>query len=583
MAESAIGRKPARARASAAAPRGRSPFVRLTLGLTLAVGIVVAALWMVRERSNRWVIQQGREMLPQSGGSDEVDASLRRWVERTKHAWPAKRDSLVESLFQAGPATDSRIRAMLERVANVNFADRAVDWERWNEDRDAGPGAEAPTPPARERVSLEAMWKARVGLTAWFSTPLVLDGTIYIPSLGQYFDDANDRTDGVVRIDGKTGKETLFSPPPVPGAADVVGISGGDRCLFVAGRNGQLYSLTPGGDLRWSHPCDSTIVSAPLTFRLPGSGALAAVVLCSDGSAVAVDGGSGQPLWHSRATPGAHANPGAALGLDRNGIWVMSTNGSIQLLDPTNGRVRGSAHCAGGVDSGFILTGRAGSAIGWFGDREARAWALIRSGPGSFTLTAASGISSESRTSLSGLRTLTPAGLNAPLLISCPTDQSPGGDASAWALSAIGTYWRIPIRGSVWGAPAIANLNHDPDPEVILASCLSSGDDTLRSAVQVISSRGHLLRVLELPAAIECPPIVADVNGDDRLELLVADQQGWLHCYKTFRGGPVEWGTPTGDPHNTRNAENAYSFGQTPSGMQWDWRGNSELRMTNNE
>ncbi|MGE3182786.1 MAG: hypothetical protein AB7N71_14240, partial [Phycisphaerae bacterium] len=56
------------------------------------------------------------------------------------------------------------------------------------------------------------------------------------------------------------------------------------------------------------------------------------------------------------------------------------------------------------------------------------------------------------------------------------------------------------------------------------------------------------------------------------LELLIADRNGTLHCYKTFRAGAVDWGLPNGDPRNTRNSENAYSFGQTPAGLQWDWR-----------
>jgi len=53
--------------------------------------------------------------------------------------------------------------------------------------------------------------------------------------------------------------------------------------------------------------------------------------------------------------------------------------------------------------------------------------------------------------------------------------------------------------------------------------------------------------------------------------VLVADQSGILHCYGTERIGPVEWGLAGGDSHNTRNSENAYRFGQTPSGRQWHW------------
>jgi len=75
-----------------------------------------------------------------------------------------------------------------------------------------------------------------------------------------------------------------------------------------------------------------------------------------------------------------------------------------------------------------------------------------------------------------------------------------------------------------------------------------------------------------MPAPIECSPVIADVDGDMRLEVLVADQRGWLHCYATGRIGPVEWGLAAGDSHNTRNREHAYSFGQTPCGAQLRWK-----------
>ena len=65
---------------------------------------------------------------------------------------------------------------------------------------------------------------------------------------------------------------------------------------------------------------------------------------------------------------------------------------------------------------------------------------------------------------------------------------------------------------------------------------------------------------------------MADVNGDGELELLIADQAGWLHCLATGQVGPVEWGLLGGDSHNTRNADNAFRYGQLPVGAQWNWQ-----------
>jgi hypothetical protein len=73
-------------------------------------------------------------------------------------------------------------------------------------------------------------------------------------------------------------------------------------------------------------------------------------------------------------------------------------------------------------------------------------------------------------------------------------------------------------------------------------------------------------------APLECGPVIADVDGDDQLDLLVAEQDGRLHCYDTGVSGAVYWGVPGGDRFNRREAESAYSFGQVPHGFQWAWK-----------
>ena len=88
----------------------------------------------------------------------------------------------------------------------------------------------------------------------------------------------------------------------------------------------------------------------------------------------------------------------------------------------------------------------------------------------------------------------------------------------------------------------------------------------------VVSALGHVLQRVELDAPVECSPVVADVNGDNHLEILVADQSGRMYCYATPGFGPVEWGLFGGDSRNTRNAANAYAFGQTLFGRQGQWK-----------
>jgi hypothetical protein len=120
----------------------------------------------------------------------------------------------------------------------------------------------------------------------------------------------------------------------------------------------------------------------------------------------------------------------------------------------------------------------------------------------------------------------------------------------------------------VWTPPAVADANGDGVTEILVA-VNQPGDE---GALLVIRGDGRLLWRAALPAAVTCGPLVGDVNADGELEVLVADRTGRLHCYATGAVGPVEWGLPGGDSHNTRNERNAYHFSQTPAGLQAAWQ-----------
>ncbi len=155
-------------------------------------------------------------------------------------------------------------------------------------------------------------------------------------------------------------------------------------------------------------------------------------------------------------------------------------------------------------------------------------------------------------------------------------------------------HWRLAVDGAIWGTPALADLNGDGKPEIVLSSIEpfgstssgpqprpargpdatseSSGPPGVRGVVSFISLAGQCLHRLVVDAPVECSAVVADLDGDQRLEVLVADQSGMLHCYRTAGYGPVEWGLFGGDSHNTRNYANAYAYGQTAHGFQWRWK-----------
>jgi uncharacterized protein (DUF2141 family) len=58
--------------------------------------------------------------------------------------------------------------------------------------------------------------------------------------------------------------------------------------------------------------------------------------------------------------------------------------------------------------------------------------------------------------------------------------------------------------------------------------------------ISMIDENGKNPKVYKLPAGCEASLLVVDVDGDGKLEILVADLQGYLTCYSTNSKGKVD-------------------------------------------
>jgi hypothetical protein len=255
-------------------------------------------------------------------------------------------------------------------------------------------------------------------------------------------------------------------------------------------------------------------------------------------------------------------------------LIACSPLGDVQVLSRRDGKSRWRGAFATGCLASPLARDRDDETTGplvHVGDRAAQVWALVSARDGFESVRWNSLATLEQDTLIAGLRSIR-MGEQTPLLVAAPTADFEQRRAAVCALSAEGVRWRLPLPGAVWGTPAVADINGDGRDEILVGTIEAQADGTARGALYVLSAEGHCLHRTAVEAPIECSPVVADVDGDNRLDVLVADQAGWLHCYSSGRAGPVRWGLVAGDTRNTRNPANAFAFGQTPFHLQRQWR-----------
>ncbi len=581
---------------SATWPRRR----RLRWGRAFAVAALLvlaaaAAYWAWRRATLNWSIARGLELRAAAQSGGEFVAALERWEAETAPRWSDRRDALTAELLKRDDFAERRVQLLLARVTGADYGARLDDWRHWHDTSRRLDRGEAPRVPNSQRVRLEPAWSAAVGLTAWFSAVLPLDGQIYVASLGESFGSAHDSADGIVRIDGRSGTPELFFEPPDGGIRDVLGIAAGTDCLFAACRNGYVYCVELNGALRWSARAGEPLAAAPLALDINRGGVNDVLVVRADGKVLAISGRSGKTAWVSAAPkapgtlPGAEFDVGATLAVgsiaDESGrdIVVTTVDGTVRVLAARSGATRWEGTLPAGSLAGAVCVAPgAEGPPGYLGDRDACAWALLRARNSADMTRTWDLYARPGDTLIAGLRTLgrdslvradpttSPAG--PPLLVACPTGDYSADQGAVCLLLPEGVRWRYPTRGAIWATPALADINEDDQTEIIVASINADPRGKPIGVLTVLSASGQCLRREILPAPVECSPVVADVNGDNRLEVLVADQSGLLHCFKTGQAGVVEWGLAGGDSQNTRNAENADRFGHAPVGAQWRWQ-----------
>lgn len=226
-------------------------------------------------------------------------------------------------------------------------------------------------------------WKAKVGITT-FRTNIIHDkGRVYVGSNGIAAHAIADSMDGVWVLNGKSGEVVYHLNPETAGSDDVCGVSIGEQGLYFGSDGHRVYAYHLNGQLRWSAEIIPRFSSAFEGYELPDAQpevenvvALAdyngdevedVVVAAESGDVVLLDGRNGEVIWQTTLTTDTYQRHciGSPSLLDINGdqkpeIFIgsrqrmkgyASTSGSMNCLNGANGDLIWSTDCGSGVSS----------------------------------------------------------------------------------------------------------------------------------------------------------------------------------------------------------------------------------------
>ncbi|NBV42048.1 hypothetical protein EBR96_04685 [bacterium] len=400
---------------------------------------------------------------------------------------------------------------------------------------------------AESTLPFHIKWETRVGLTTFKTTIHYISGAVVLGSQGIAKDAPNDNADGVYFLDGRNGNILRHIHWSDYADLDVNGIGLGPRTLFFGNDHAEIFAYGIYGQdspRLWKKTLSGNIKGAPGVEDFNSDGTYDAVFGTESGDVVAVDGKNGATIWQV-AFPfkpvftvpkerAVIASP-ALVDLNRDGvrdIVIGCRNGSVYALNGKSGeimweyrtRTPSGVHGSAVVDGDRIIVAESYSTISWL-DFRGQAVRVVR-------------LAEDPE--VQGLFSSPAVFPNGAVVI-----------GSSWA-SGVSGIWYIPSSdskpvffpaGRVSATSAIADVLGKGTPQAIIP--------TEKGELWVISESGQKLGVFSLNSGTETSPLIADIDNDGRLDIVVSGADRMIRAYSTPGTRPAEWATFRGNRHNT--------------------------------
>ncbi|GAB4126624.1 MAG: hypothetical protein OHK0045_01560 [Raineya sp.] len=410
-------------------------------------------------------------------------------------------------------------------------------------------------------------WKTYIGQTTYRSNILFHQGKIWLGSNGNTLErSANDENDAVFVLDTKNGQIlSKIKPISKPDDTeipdfDVNGIAIEGNKLFFGTDYKTLYCYdTEKKEFLWQYhtPSDAAggnygnIESCPLLVELNGDGESDVVITVRGKGVVAVNGKTGKPLWLNilSQAEGAFLTSPCAIDVNKDNIpdiitggWSTEYASYLYALDGKTGKILWQFNLGSGLKSSpsiihkgkktAILVATTYSIVYMVGLNGKVLYAINLSMP-------------EEAPFFGGISGL----FASPIL----TPNETLGIGTSWWSSEQDGLWISHLQKamlkeesrSTWEGAGSIKMVDKAHSKFFSANRISASAvvaqisnknwqiivPTEKGKLMIYDEKNRSMQILLLPAGSETTPFVGDIDGDGKLELLLATYDGYLYCY----------------------------------------------------
>ena len=385
-------------------------------------------------------------------------------------------------------------------------------------------------------------WKTRIGLTTYRTTLQYANGYILAPSNGKNTKTLNDSYDGVHIINAKNGKKINQLTINPYGDRDVNGVALSNTKIVFGNDSHILAAFDWNGKLLWKYKAKGDFEGAPTLTYINQDATLDVIAATEEGTLLALDGLSGNLIW--KFSPAI--NP--TLFLPKTKYFIGSPSlapiNKDSVKDIIIGNRNGLLYTINGKDGSILWKHRSKEPSGILSSPFIKNKHIYYTESYGYIHKLSTKGRHMNTYNINQIQyphvTGSPISNHLDTIIIGSTNQNK--QSGFWSLISRKNQQYNAI-GNVSATAILANLDTSKEPEFLIVS--ESG------WLYIIASTGNIKGKYKLLTGSECTPLVADIDNDGLLELVIALNDQHIYAYDLPSKGPVIWGQLRANPYNT--------------------------------